>query len=357
MKKEAGLALRAALLGLGMFLVPNLFAGAKMEFGDNQWVSIGGALRTGLFLLEDQAPSGSDMQKDLGLFSTRFYVNAQLMEHTMLEINTEVDTGNDSAARIMDAVLKYEPSDTFKVWSGRFLPPTDRHNLSGPYFSLMLDFPITSNYPAIFAGRDEGIAVWGLMNKGQAKYQVGLFEGTEGEANAKDNPLFAARFVWNLQDPEKGYYNNNTYYGDMNVTALGLTFQTQADNAGANADFTGWSLDLLWEKPMENTAVTTLGAAYYDYDFDNGSPAQGKAFYIEGGYLMPRKEGAKGRWQPLIRYQKFDSDTAGDDVARLDLGVGYILSGHNARFMVEFTSVDTDGNDFNELKFLHQSQF
>lgn len=357
MKKEAGLALRAALLGL-LCLVSNLLAGAKTEFGDDQWVSIGGALRTGLLLLEDQAPSGSDFQKDLGLFSTRLYVNAQVREHTTMEVNTEVDLGNASAARILDAVLKYEPSDTFKVWSGRFLPPTDRHNLSGPYYSLMLDFPITSNYPAIFAGRDDGVAVWGLVNEGQAKYQVGLFEGTEGEPNPKDNPLFAARFVWNLQDPEKGYYNNNTYYGDMNVTALGLTYQTQADNAGPNADFTGWSLDFLWEKPTESGAVPTLGAAFYDYDFDGAADtAQGTAFYIEGGYLLPQKEGAKGRWQPVARFQRFDSDFAGKDVDRLDLGANYILSGHNARFMIEFTAVDADAGDRSELKFLYQAQF
>jgi len=41
------------------------------------------------------------------------------------------------------------------------LPPSDRSNLSGPFFINGWDYPFVSNYPNVFEGRDDGVAYWG----------------------------------------------------------------------------------------------------------------------------------------------------------------------------------------------------
>ena len=106
-------------------------------------------------------------------------------------------------------------TDAFNVWLGRLLPPSDRANLDGPFYLLNLDFPFVSAFPAIFAGRDDGGAIWGELLDKHFKYQVGVFNGVRGKdsPNRKDSVLLAARLVYNFLDPEPGYYNASTYYG------------------------------------------------------------------------------------------------------------------------------------------------
>jgi len=170
------------------------------------------------------------------LDSARLFVSGQMLPIVSFEFNTEYNGGTAGPGigggdvEIMDAVLKFAFNDYFNVWTGRFLPPSDRSNLSGPYYLNSWDFPFVQNYPNLAVGRDNGAAVWGQINKGQFKYQVGAFEGlgdSAGGPNQSDSLLYAGRLVLNLWDPEPGYYNSSTYYGSMNVLAFGLTAMAQ----------------------------------------------------------------------------------------------------------------------------------
>ena len=85
---------------------------------------------------------------------------------------------NITPVTIWDGLLA-DPED----WSGDslnglpFINPTDRSNISGPYWITSYDFPFTSAYPSIFAGRDEGAMIWGETGGegGHFKYAVGAF--------------------------------------------------------------------------------------------------------------------------------------------------------------------------------------
>jgi hypothetical protein len=45
---------------------------------------------------------------------------------------------------------------------GRMLPPSDRANLSGPFYVSAWSFPgVVSNYPNLAVGRDNGMLLWG----------------------------------------------------------------------------------------------------------------------------------------------------------------------------------------------------
>ncbi|HZR47030.1 MAG TPA: hypothetical protein VFA47_10020, partial [Candidatus Manganitrophaceae bacterium] len=276
-----------------------------------------------------------------------------LHELISFEFNTETQTTSDPAAtesiRVLDAVLKFGFNDYFNIWVGRFLPPSDRSNLDGPFYLNSWNFPFVQRYPAIFAGRDDGAALWGQFGKGFFKYQVGAFQGegaVPGGPNQKDNLLYAGRLTLNLWDPEPGYYNSSTYYGAMNVLALGLVAMTQKDAVGTAAapgNFTGWSADLLVERNLGSAGVPTFEAAYYHYDND-GLVAEGKGYFALVSYLLPMKIGAgslQGQLQPLVRYEKFENESTTlknkpGNHDQTDIAVSYILSGHNARITANY---------------------
>ncbi len=332
-------------------------AAATVKIDDTKWVSVGAGLRTSFNTVEDAAASGNDRSKDFRLDNIRLYVNGQIHEYIKFTFNTErQDDGSDDDIRVLDAIGQFEFNELFNVWAGRFLPPSDRSNLDGPFYLAAWNFPFVSNYPAIFAGRDDGVALWGEteLQGTQVKYQVGAFQGCndgaacDTGANTEDDLLYAGRVTVNLWDPEPGYYNASTYYGEKDILAIGLVVQTQSDAVGTAADpkdFFGWNLDGLMEKKLANDGVVSLEGAYYDYDLDNatvtGSLIDGNGYFVLLSYLFPQRIGI-GRFQPQFRYQDLDND-AGPDVDQWELGVNYIIDGHNARISALYGQTDPSG--------------
>ena len=339
---------RVALATFGLFMglaaASAAQAGGTIKIDDTRWISIGAGLRTSFNSVEDGAASGNDRSKDFELDSIRLYVNGQAHKNIKFTFNTERQ--GDSTVRVLDGIARFEFSDLVNVWAGRFLPPSDRSNLSGPYYLATWDFPFVQNYPAIFAGRDDGAALWGQTGGGKFKYQVGAFEGRTGGSNRSDSLLYAARATVNFWDPEPGYYNDSTYYGAKEVLAVGLVLMSQSNGAGTAAkpgDFTGWNLDVLMEKKL-GADVLSLEGAYYKYDLDgvpDASLVQGDGFFGQVSYLFGGKVGM-GKLQPQVRYQKLDVDGAASH-KRYDIGLNYIIDGHNARVSVIYANDDRGG--------------
>jgi hypothetical protein len=323
-----------ALLAV-LFCTTTLFGQAKINLDEGRWVSVGGGLRSTFRATETGPNTGSYVQK-FNLESARLYVNALLHKDFQVEMNTEYSLPA-SDLRVLDAVVKFVPSPYFNVWLGRHLPPSDRANLDGPYFLSTYDYPgLVSRYPAIFAGRDNGVAFSGEVKGGKFKYAFGMYDGATPVLGQKDNLLYATRFVVNLLDPEPGYYNSSTYYGDKDILAIGFAAQHQADivnKAGLPANFTGHNFDLLFEKKLPGDGVVTLEGAFYDYDLDE-TAGDGSAFLAQAGYMFPQIVGI-GRIQPMLRYQDFRDDSV------MDLGVNYVIRGHNARVSFMFSTSET----------------
>jgi hypothetical protein len=350
-----GVVVTAFLLSSSLLVISNQArAGAKIKIDETKWVSVGAGLRTSFNSVENAAPSGTDRSKDFELDSIRLYVNGQVTKHIKLEFNTERDA--DGNIDVLDGVAKFEMTDLINVWAGRMLPPSDRSNLSGPYYLNAWNFPSVQAYPNIKAGRDDGAAVWGQTGGGVFKYQAGFFQGIDGSAsptspNQKDDLLFAGRLVYNFWDPEPGYYNSSTYYGSKDVLAIGLVYQSQSNASGTATDpgdFTGWNLDFLYEQKLKAGGVVSAEAAYYDYDWSNKpvvNPGlyQGNGYFVLGSYLLANKTGW-GKFQPMLRYQKLEPDTGyGVETDIAEIGLNYIIDGHNARVALVYGDADPTG--------------
>jgi len=260
----------------------------------------------------------------------RPYIAGQFSPWLKFSGNLDLNNADGGTIRVLDAIAQFEPSELFNVWMGRFLPPSDRANLSGPYYQNAWNYPTTVNgYPSIYAGRADGAAFWGQINHGQLKYQAGIF--TLDTNVPVGQAIYAGRVVLNLLDPEPGYYNSSTYYGTKDVLALGGTIQYKKtiDTAG-DKKMLGFNFDLLFEKKLVAADVLTLEGAYYNFDQGNDLGKEGWSAFGLASWLFAEKMGP-GRVQPMVRYQHAVAAVGGDPTRTVDVGLNYILDGHNAR--------------------------
>ena len=64
----------------------------------------------------------------------RLYFGGDVTKDISVMFNTDYSSVTDNM-QILDAVGEYHPSAKFNLWFGRFLEPSDRANLYGPFYS------------------------------------------------------------------------------------------------------------------------------------------------------------------------------------------------------------------------------
>lgn len=342
-------------------------AGAELNFGEHS-LSLGIGVRMSYTSTEDAAPNGTSWANDFAVENARLFLNGRWSKIFKATLNTErqggpAATGGDSI-RMMDAIAQFEPYDTFNLWLGRMLPPSDRANLYGPFYVTAWSYPgVVSNYPNLAVGRDNGAMIWGKPFGGKLVYSVGTFNGhnnAAGLSNDSDNLLYAGRLHVNLLDvePPPAHYLGGTYFGAKDVLSFGLAGNYQSDGAGTAArsgNLKIWSVDALFEKKFGGV-VPTLEGAYYRYDLggavdcnsgepgsiacpvgDNlGGQVDGKAYMVSAALLFTSKVGW-GQFQPFVRYQKYDRDVSSTTNKLLDFGVNYIINGSNAKLSAVYS--------------------
>lgn len=308
-------------------------------------VSVGAGVRASFTNLDiDGASEDID---DFELNSARIYIGGKATEQISLMFNTEYSTV-DETVRVIDAVAKFEFSKEFNIWAGRFLPPSDRANMYGPFYAnnfVPFVDGVASGYPSETTGRQDGIMYWGQI--GIAKISAGLFDAplTKGDSDV----IYAARAQLDFWDAEDGYYLNGTYYGDKDLLALGVATQTAS---GDNA----FTVDFLLEKKLPNAGVVSVEAEYAKYDGLGGYPSpvsttlgtsvgvnESDGFYVLGAYLFPQQIGI-GRFQVLLKSGEATFETQsllGDvDQETTEFNLNYIIRDFKARVSLFYVDID-----------------
>src|SRR5687767_13285037 len=118
-----------SLLGTAVLLLPvsNVLA-ADVTLPP---ISVGAGVRTSFTNVD---PDSGDEVSDFELNSARIYLSGKVTEQISVMFNTEYQ-GGDEDVNVIDAVVQFALSDQFNIWAGRFLPPSDRANLYGPYYA------------------------------------------------------------------------------------------------------------------------------------------------------------------------------------------------------------------------------
>jgi hypothetical protein len=282
-------------------------------------------------------PAGDSSVDGFAVGSVRLYVNGGVTDQIKLTFNTEYTgsgPGEDKVV-VMDAIGRFEFSDQFNIWAGRFLPPSDRANLYGPYYAndwAPFADGVADYYPDVAIGRDNGVAYWGDF--GLAKIQIGAFDGESlGSSTAVKDPskvVYAGRLTLDFWDKEKGYYFNGTYYGDKDILALGVAAQTLDSK-------TTFTLDGLMEKKLAGLGTVSVES---EYNKDNGlnansfNNASSDGWYVLASYLFPQVIGI-GKFQLLGKYsdKTFDATATTDSnhLKTSEVDVNYIIKEFNAR--------------------------
>ncbi len=218
------------------------------------------------------------------------------MKDVSVMFNTDYDSSTNKIG-ILDAAGQFSISPKFNVWFGRFLPPSDRANLYGPFYAnewAVFTDGIQDGYPFIFQGRDNGAMYWGDFKAGMAKIKV-----SAGAFSIPGNPkvLVAGRVQVDFWDPEGGYYLNGTYYGDKNLLAIGAATEEQSDKTATTVDF-------LMERKVMNGGAITVESEYSNYNRlggYNANYANSQGAYALASFLIP-KQVAVGKFEVVGKY-------------------------------------------------------
>ena len=355
--------------------VPNAYAGGMVKVNDDQWISLGMGIRTSFNMVEDGSASGAQYSNTFGVNNARIYINGKIHKYVGFEFNTDcfnctvnsqspatgAGFGSNSNIGLLDAIGKFEINELVNVWFGRMLVPTERGELNGPFYHAVFDGFRTPFNQSDFSGgfgaggaglygRDNGVTFFGKIHPGgtHLQYVGGIFTGLQSSATAGPNQRnslkYAGRITWNLLNEEKnpGYYTSGTYYGtagDILALAVGGEYQNAGAGSLANkAVYGNFTTDLLFEKVLGGAGVVTVNAELKRYwSQDLAAFANADCFCTFGGtswtgyalYLFPQEIGI-GKFQPYGRYTGLNSQFAGAR-EEFELGVNYIIAGHNAR--------------------------
>ncbi len=294
--------------------------------------SVGAGIQTNY---DHSNTDGSQSVDQFPLDHARLYFSGDVTDHLSAMFNTDYQSSTDSM-EILDAVGEFHGSPKANVWFGRFLPPSDRANLYGPFYSNEWDVfsdGIQDGYPFVYQGRDNGAAYWGDFKAGAAKIKasLGAFEGTS--ADGKNSLLWASRVQIDLWDPENGYYLNGTYYGDKNLLAISGATQVQSGKTATTGDF-------LMERKVPGGGAFTIESEYSRYNRLGGydaNYARSEGGYGLASFLIP-KHGGKGDFELLGKYAiaEYTGGSGGRPGYRqntAEANFSYILKQFDARVM------------------------
>ncbi len=364
--------LLTAIAAAVMLPAMSAHAGGTITFGEDKSISVGFGMRGSFSSVENAAPNGTSSSQDFSLDSARIYLSGSLNKNIKGMLNTEKDIAGQGFQAI-DANVQFAITPELAIWAGRFLSPSDRANMAGPYYSLgggyWAGVASRYGYNGGYIGRDDGVAVVGSLMGGKFAYSFGAFEGatafkiapvTVGTRTGSDGLMYAGRLQYDFWDAEPGYYGTGNYLGGKDILAIGLAGRTQNNGAFstiATGDYSSYSIDFLLEKKGVGPGALSIEAAGYDYDTsDVFLSEQGTAYSAGAGYIFDQKVGW-GQFQPFVRYQKFSPDND-IDTKKYDLGVNYIIDGYNAQISSFYSNTDVTGaSDVDAFSVALQVQF
>jgi hypothetical protein len=357
--------------------------GAAMSLDplEEKWfdrVKVGGGVRASFDVTGNGSHDGHGNGYNFVLESGRLYTSGKVNDWISGTLNAEWTSslpgsppGSPAQAGVLDAIAEFKlmKDGELNVWMGRMLPACDRSNSDGPYYLTTWSFPVTSvafNNETNGFGRTDGVTIWGDV--GKFKYWVGAYEGIApvgtGTAIFGDHLSYAARLQYDFFDPETGYYLSSTYYGKQRTLAIAIAANGQEDAFfdpvhGHMVGSMNFEIDILYEDKLAflGGGVLTVEGDYYRYQRGGlGGPGgglavtppalgfgQGDGCLILIAFLVPGQVGP-GQFQPHIRYQGFNEEAVTtrnpekNDFEQIDIGVNYVMEGHNARITLVYSS-------------------
>jgi hypothetical protein len=267
-----------------------------------------------------------------------------------------------STFQMLDAVVRFNFMNEFKLSVGKFKYNLSRENLEACENPLTLDRSLFIRAPFVTT-RDMGVAVWGNLYKDMFQYRADMMEGRKAvafSASPKSDFRFSARGHVSLFDPENEYGYKGTYMGEKKVFTLGAAVQYEPnlifdDTVAplAAKSYLGWTADYFFEYPIEGIGTPTISGAYEKVDFDDtylqqhpdlgsiGIDGQKNGYYVKAGYLMPKMPlqvfGRYEKWRFALLDNVYDQG-----IDWMGGGVNYYFRGQNLKVTAEVSNTSFD---------------
>ncbi len=365
----------AAALATGSM---DVSAGAKFDFGDDQYLTFGAATRYTYSRAERPASAGGGHVNDPNLSSARLYFGASLNPYLKANLHTEWDSVAERV-KVLDLFARLELMPEFNIWAGRLVSPSDRANMVGAYDTVGGGYwpCVSSRYGCnggIYLARDDGAVVWGNVAAGRLGYSFGAFEGRtfgigaldrsqarQAGVKPSDGLMYSGRLQYDFWDLETGYFSSADHLGKADILAVGVAFRYQKNGVvtvGGKGDYAGYNLDFQLEKSFKGSGAFGLEAAYYEYDTGGlVRGEQGEAYSAGVSYVFEREVGW-GRFQPFVHWQRFDADNR-VTTQQTDLGLNYVIAEHNAQISATYSrnKVNLGGDNLSRFVLALQLQY
>lgn len=293
------------------------------------------------------------------------YVQTEFTEDANVTTLGVANTNQGTEFQMLDAVVRFNIHDAFKINVGKFKYNFSRENLEACEMPLTLDRSLFIRAPFV-STRDMGVAIWGNVFKDIFQYRFDVMEGRKavsGDTAPKSNFRYTMRGHVSLLDPESDYGYKGTYMGKKKVLTIGGAYQFEPKVAYSDTlsksgakDYNAWTVDGFFEYPIQNIGTATISAAYAKYDLDDsyqganpdtgviGLNGEKNGWYVKAGYMLPNFP-----LQLFGRYEKWRFANLNNiDDQRVDwagFGANYYIWGQNLKVTAEYgmTSFNKEG--------------
>ena len=278
------------------------------------------------------------------------------------QVTLGVQTDQNPDFYLLDAVMRFNLNDAFKVNVGKFKYNLSRENLDVCEIPLTLDRSLFIRAPYV-STRDTGVAVWGNLFNDIFQYRADAMEGrhaASGDVAPSSSFRYSFRGHVTLLDPENDYAYKGTYLGEKKVLTVGAAYQFEPDiaygdtvNRTDKKDYHAWTVDAFFEYPFEEFGMVTASAAYEKINLDGaykganpdlgtvGLTGEKNGWYAKGAYMLPHLP-----LQFFGRYEKWRfAELSNIYDQRIDwygIGANYFIRGQNLKLTFEYSHTDFD---------------
>lgn len=297
------------------------------------------------------------------------YVQTEFADQSGLNTLGVNTSPSDPQLTMLDAVLRFDLGDAFKVNVGKFKYGFSRENLEACENPLSLDRSLFLTAPLLGSNptRDMGVSVWGNLYKEMFQYRFDIMDGRKAAAGdathaapPKSTYRYTGRVHVSLLEPESNYGYKGTYMGKKQVLTVGAAVQFEPDAVYSDwkaktgsKDYSAWTVDAFYEQALKEAGTLTLSAAYVNYKLGHaylganpdalsyGLAGEKNGWYAKAGYMLPNMPlqffGRIEQWKFAqlngIYNQKVDWAA---------IGANYYIWGQDLKLSVELSTTKFD---------------
>lgn len=214
------------------------------------------------------------------------------------------------------------------------------------------------------------IGIFAKGNFGKLQYQVAINDAMKTSLDARDpsnisavyrgkellgkdaGKSFAGYFQYSFLDSESNFlpFKVGSYLGGKKIFNIGAGFFTHPSGSviiGSNGNLQGedvsiFAVDAFYDAPLsDDGSAITAYAVYQNNNYGKnyllGPYGTGGMFYSHVGYVFGGDK-TKTRFQPYVSFATNSYDVTNDNKNRFSLGLNAYLSGHNAKFTLEYAN-------------------